>query len=60
MVFFASCSFGFGLHVKWKHADASDVHLKRLCTSDCGDSSYYMACMFFCSKLLNYLLGTGL
>lgn len=25
-----------------------------------GDSSYYAACMFFCSELLNYLLSTGL
>lgn len=27
--------FGFGLHIKWKHVDESDVHLKCMYTSDC-------------------------
>lgn len=36
MVFFFLALFGFGLCIKWKHADESDVHLKCMYTSDCG------------------------
>ena len=35
VTFFLSSLFGFGLHIKWKHVDESDVHLKCMYTSDC-------------------------